>query len=64
MAEIRLICVGKFREKHYIAAFEEYKKRLAAAMQDFFAAAGRPVGPDERHRKQDEKGGAGGARDR
>ena len=43
---------------------EEYKKRLAAAMQDFFAAAGRPVGPDERHRKQDEKGGAGGARDR
>ena len=30
MAEIRLVCVGKFREKHYIAAFEEYKKRLSA----------------------------------
>lgn len=28
MLNITLICVGKMREKHYIAAFEEYQKRL------------------------------------
>ena len=30
MAEVRLICVGKMREKHYISAFEEYSRRLGA----------------------------------
>ena len=30
MLGIKLICVGKMREKHYIAAFEEYAKRLGA----------------------------------
>lgn len=28
MLNIRLICVGKMKEKHYISAFEEYAKRL------------------------------------
>ncbi len=28
MLSIQLICVGRLREKHYIAAFEEYEKRL------------------------------------
>jgi 23S rRNA (pseudouridine1915-N3)-methyltransferase len=28
MLSIRLICVGKMKEKHYIAAFNEYEKRL------------------------------------
>lgn len=28
MLSISIICVGRLREKHYIAAFEEYKKRL------------------------------------
>lgn len=30
MRGVRLICVGRLREKHYIAAFDEYKKRLGA----------------------------------
>lgn len=30
MAEVRLICVGRMREKHYISAFEEYARRLGA----------------------------------
>lgn len=30
MLNIKLICVGKMKEKHYISAFEEYKKRLGA----------------------------------
>ena len=30
MLSIKLICVGKMREKHYIGAFEEYRKRLSA----------------------------------
>ncbi len=30
MIQVRLICVGKLREKHYIAAYEEYVKRLGA----------------------------------
>ena len=30
MAEVRLICVGKMRERFYIEAFEEYRKRLSA----------------------------------
>ncbi|HHU22050.1 MAG TPA: 23S rRNA (pseudouridine(1915)-N(3))-methyltransferase RlmH [Clostridiales bacterium] len=30
MLSIRLICVGKMREKHYIEAFSEYSKRLSA----------------------------------
>ena len=28
MMRIKLICVGKMKEKHYIAAFDEYAKRL------------------------------------
>ncbi len=28
MLGVTLICVGRMREKHYIAAFEEYQKRL------------------------------------
>ena len=30
MLNMTLICVGKMREKHYIAAFQEYEKRLGA----------------------------------
>ena len=30
MLNIRLVCVGKMREKHYIEAFFEYSKRLSA----------------------------------
>lgn len=30
MQDVRFVCVGKMREKHYIAAFDEYKKRLGA----------------------------------
>ena len=30
MLAVRLICVGKMREKFYIDAFEEYRKRLQA----------------------------------
>ena len=30
MLAVRLICVGKMREKFYIDAFEEYRKRLDA----------------------------------
>ena len=28
MVNVKLICVGKMKEKHYISAFEEYRKRL------------------------------------
>ena len=30
MIGVKLICVGKMKEKHYISAFDEYKKRLGA----------------------------------
>ncbi len=30
MMNVKLICVGKMKEKHYAAAFEEYRKRLGA----------------------------------
>lgn len=30
MINVKLICVGKMKEKHYISAFDEYKKRLGA----------------------------------
>lgn len=30
MLNVSMICVGKMKERHYIAAFEEYKKRLGA----------------------------------
>lgn len=30
MLNVKLICVGKMKEKHYISAFEEYRKRLGA----------------------------------
>ena len=30
MLNVTLICVGKMREKHYTAAFDEYEKRLGA----------------------------------
>ena len=30
MLSVKLICVGKMREKHYIDALREYEKRLAA----------------------------------
>lgn len=30
MIAVKLICVGKMKEKHYISAFDEYKKRLGA----------------------------------
>lgn len=30
MLSIKMICVGKMREKHFIQAFEEYAKRLGA----------------------------------
>lgn len=30
MINIRLICVGRMREKYYIEAFKEYQKRLSA----------------------------------
>ena len=30
MLSIKLICVGKLRERFYVDAFEEYKKRLGA----------------------------------
>ncbi len=30
MREIKFICVGRMREKHYMEAFSEYKKRLGA----------------------------------
>lgn len=29
MLNIKLICLGKMKEKHYIAAFAEYEKRLS-----------------------------------
>lgn len=29
MLNIKLICVGKMKEKHYISAFSEYEKRLS-----------------------------------
>lgn len=30
MISVKLICVGKMKEKYYISAFEEYRKRLGA----------------------------------
>ena len=30
MLQVKLICVGKLRERFYIDAFEEYRKRLGA----------------------------------
>ncbi len=30
MVSIQLLCVGKLKEKHFIAACEEYQKRLSA----------------------------------
>ncbi len=30
MINLKLICVGKMKEKHYISAFDEYRKRLGA----------------------------------
>ncbi len=30
MLGVTLVCVGKMKEKHYISAFEEYRKRLGA----------------------------------
>ena len=30
MLNVKLICVGRMREKFYIDAFEEYRKRLQA----------------------------------
>jgi len=30
MLGVKLICVGKMKEKHFVAAFEEYRKRLGA----------------------------------
>ncbi len=30
MLQVKLICVGKLRERFYIEAFEEYRKRLGA----------------------------------
>lgn len=30
MISVKLICVGKMKEKHFISAFEEYRKRLGA----------------------------------
>lgn len=30
MLSVTVLCVGKMREKHYIAAFSEYEKRLGA----------------------------------
>ena len=30
MLSVKLICVGKMKEKHYISAFDEYRKRLGA----------------------------------
>ena len=30
MPSVTILCVGKMREKHYIAAFAEYEKRLGA----------------------------------
>lgn len=30
MIGVKFICVGKMKEKHYISAFDEYKKRLGA----------------------------------
>ena len=29
MLSVTLLCVGKMKEKHYIAAFDEYRKRLS-----------------------------------
>ena len=28
MLSVTVLCIGKMKEKHYIAAFEEYAKRL------------------------------------
>ena len=30
MLSVKLVCVGKMRERHYIEAFREYEKRLGA----------------------------------
>lgn len=30
MLSVKLICVGKMRERHFVDAFEEYRKRLGA----------------------------------
>lgn len=30
MLSVKLVCVGKMKEKHYTGAFEEYRKRLSS----------------------------------
>ncbi len=52
MMNVKLVCVGKMKEKHFIAAFEEYRKRLCAFCRFELAELGEERLPDAPSEKE------------